>query len=367
MATIFEQMTSGAYEELIFAYDKPSGLKAIIAIHDTSLGPALGGCRMWPYKTEEEAIKDALRLARGMTYKAAAAGLNLGGGKSVIIGDPKKDKSEALFRAFGRAVATLNGRYITAEDVGTTVQDMEDIRVETKFVTGLTKVKGGSGDPSPVTAYGVYQGIRACANEVFGSASLRNKKVAIQGAGSVGYSLAKHLTEEGAKVTITDIDEAAVAKVRDDFGATACAPDDIYDVDMDIFAPCALGGVINDETIEKLNCKIIAGAANNQLDDEHKHGVLLHQRGICYAPDFVINAGGLMNVYEELEGYNRERALQKVSKLYDAITNILEMSKAKDIPVYKAANTVAEERIALLRDVRRTYLPRQLAQPVGGR
>ena len=367
MAGIFEQMAEGAYEGLHFAYDKPSGLKAIIAIHDTTLGPALGGCRMWPYKTEEEAVRDALRLARGMTYKAAAAGLNLGGGKSVIIGDPKKDKTEALLRAFGRAVESLNGRYITAEDVGTAVWDMEYIRVETKYVTGLTKVKGGSGDPSPVTAYGVYKGMKACANEVFETPSLRNRKIAVQGAGSVGYNLAKHLTEEGAKVTVCDIDEEAASKVRDDFGATVVGIDEIYDVDMDIFAPCALGGVINDETIDKISAKVIAGAANNQLDDEVKHGQMLHDRGICYAPDFVINAGGLMNVYEELEGYNRERALQKVSQLYDAITNILAMSKLKDIPTYLAANTVAEKRIALLRDVKRTYLPPRLRAPMGGR
>lgn len=367
MAVIFEQMEAGAYEELIFAYDKPSGLKAIIAIHDTTLGPALGGCRMWNYKTEDEAIRDALRLARGMTYKAAAAGLNLGGGKSVIIADPKTDKSEALFRAFGRAIESLNGRYITAEDVGTTVWDMEYIRVETKYVTGLTKVKGGSGDPSPVTAYGCYKGIKACANEVFESNNLENKRVAIQGAGSVGYNLAKHLTEEGAKVTICDIDADAAGKVRDDFGATVVGIDEIYDVEADIFAPCALGGVINDDTIGRISAKIIAGAANNQLDDEKKHGQMLHDKGVCYAPDFVINAGGLMNVYEELEGYNRERALQKVSQLYDAMTNILQMSQRKNIPTYLAANTVAEERIALLRDVRRTYLPPQLSQPVGGR
>lgn len=365
MAELFARMEEDSYEEVIFAYDRPSGLKAIIAIHDTTLGPALGGCRMWPYKDEGEAITDALRLAKGMTYKAAAAGLNLGGGKAVIIGDPKKHKTEALLRAFGRAVGGLGGRYITAEDVGTSVWDMEYIRVETRYVTGLTKVKGGSGDPSPVTAYGVYKGMKACANEVFETASLRNRKVAIQGAGHVGYNLAKHLTEEGAKVYATDIDEESLNKVRDDFGATIVGPDEIYDVDMDIFAPCALGGVINDGTIERIGAKIIAGAANNQLEDEHKHGMELHKRGICYAPDFVINAGGLMNVYEELEGYNRERALQKVSQLYDAIKNILQMSKSKDIPTYRAANTVAEERIALIRDVRRTYIPP--AYQTGGR
>ncbi len=357
MSTIFQQMASEAYEQLVFAYDRPSGLKAVIAIHDTTLGPALGGCRMWNYASEEEAVTDALRLARGMTYKAAAAGLNLGGGKAVIIGDPKVHKTEALLRAFGRAVESLNGRYITAEDVGTAVWDMEYIRVETRYVTGLTKVKGGSGDPSPVTAYGVYKGMKACARWVFEGNSLRNRKVAVQGAGHVGYNLAKHLTEEGAQVFVCDIDPDSASKVRDDFGATVVEPDKIYDLDVDIFAPCALGGVINDDTINRLKCRIIAGAANNQLKDEVKHGKLLHEKGICYAPDFVINAGGLMNVYEELEGYNRERALQKVSQLYDAITNILQTSKDEDIPTYLAANQVAEKRIGLIRDVKRTYLP----------
>jgi len=357
MSSIFEQLSSGGYEELVFAYDRPSGLKAIIAIHDTTLGPALGGVRMWPYSSEEEAITDALRLARGMTYKAAAAGLNLGGGKAVIIADPKKDKSEALLRAFGRAVESLNGRYITAEDVGTAVWDMEYIRVETRYVTGLTKVKGGSGDPSPVTAYGVYKGMKACANWVFEDSSLRNRKIAIQGAGHVGYNLARHVTEEGAQVFVCDVDQDAAGKVRDDFGATVVDTEEIYDQEVEIFAPCALGAVINDDTIERIKAKIIAGAANNQLQDEAKHGEMLHKRGICYAPDFVINAGGLMNVYEELEGYNRERALQKVSQLYDAISNILRTSKEEDVPTYKAANQVAESRIALLRDVKRTYLP----------
>lgn len=357
MSEIFQQLADGAYEELVFVHDRPSGLRAIIAIHDTTLGPALGGCRMWPYASEDEAVRDVLRLAKGMTYKAAAAGLNLGGGKSVIIGDPKRDKSEALLRAFGRAIAGLGGRYITAEDVGTSVGDMEHIRVETRYVTGLTKVKGGSGDPSPVTAYGVYKGIKACANVVFETPSLRNRRIAVQGAGNVGYHLIKSLTEEGARVTVTDIDEGALKRVREDFGATVVEPDEIYDVEMDVFAPCALGAVINDATLERLQCKVIAGAANNQLEDEERHGTRLHQRGICYAPDFVINAGGLMNVYEELEGYNRERALQKVSQLYDAISSILERSRTHDVPTYRAANEVAEERIALLRDVQRTYIP----------
>lgn len=357
MPSIFEQLSAGSYEQVVFSYDKPSGLKSIVVIHDTSLGPALGGVRMWPYANEEEAIRDCLRLSRGMTYKAAAAGLNLGGGKAVIIGDPKKDKSEALLRAFGRAVEGLNGRYITAEDVGTAVWDMEYIRMETRYVTGLTKVKGGSGDPSPVTAYGVYKGMKACAKWVFESASLKDRKVAVQGTGNVGYHLCKQLAEEGAKLVVSDIDPVSANRVKDDFGAKVVPPDEIYGQDVDIFAPCALGGIINDKTLKVLKCKIIAGAANNQLENEEKHGEALHKMGICYAPDFVINAGGLMNVYEELEGYNRERALQKVSGLFNAISNILETSKKDGLPTYKAANKVAEERIALLRDVKRTYIP----------
>ncbi|MBI2943149.1 MAG: Glu/Leu/Phe/Val dehydrogenase [Candidatus Wallbacteria bacterium] len=354
---VFEMVSADGYEQVDFWFDKPTGLKAIIAIHSTTLGPALGGVRMWPYKSEEEALTDVLRLAKGMTYKAAAAGLNLGGGKAVIIGDPKQQKSEALLRAFGRAVESLHGRYITAEDMGTNIWDMDHISVETRYVTGLLASKGGSGDPSPVTAYGVYTGLKACCKEVFGDASLNGKTVAIQGTGSVGYNLAKHVYKEGGRVVATDVSGENLERVVRDFNVETVKPEDIYGVDCDIFAPCAVGAVINDQTINRLKCKIIAGAANNQLEHE-RHGDLLHQKGILYAPDFVINAGGLLNVYEELHGYNRERAMQKVGQLFQAITSIVQMSRRENIPTYQAANHVAEDRIRLIREVSRTYLKR---------
>lgn len=349
---IFEYLEKYDYEQLIFCHDKTSGLKAIIAIHDTTLGPALGGTRMWPYASEEEAIIDALRLARGMTYKNAAAGLNIGGGKTVIIGDPKKDKSEEMWRAFGRMVQSLNGRYITAEDVGTNVEDMDMVHLETDYVTGIS---GTSGDPSPKTAFGVYRGMKAAAKEVFGSDSLKGKKVAIQGLGHVGYHLARHLNEEGANLIVTDIFQENVNRVVNEFGAQAVTPDQIYGVDCDIFAPCALGAIINDETIPQLKCKIIAGAANNQLKEE-RHGDKIHELGILYCPDYVINAGGVMNVADELMGYNEERALRKIATIYNNIEKVIAISKRDHIPTYKAADRMAEERIEKLGRVRSTFL-----------
>lgn len=299
------------YEQLLFCQDKDSGLKAIIAIHDTTIGPALGGTRMWTYESEAAAIEDALRLSRGMTYKNAAAGLNLGGGKTVIIGDPRKDKNEAMFRAFGRFIQGLNGRYITAEDVGTTVEDMDIVYEETDYVTGVSPAFGSSGNPSPVTAYGVYRGIKAAAKEAFGTDMLEGKVVAVQGVGNVAYNLCRHLHEEGAKLIVTDINKEAVQRAVEEFDAQAVDPNDIYGVECDIYAPCALGATINDETIPQIKAKVIAGAANNQLK-ETRHGDLIHELGIVYAPDYVINAGGVINVADELVGYNRERALKKL-------------------------------------------------------
>ncbi len=351
----FDYMAKYDYEQLVFNYDETSGLKALICIHDTTLGPALGGTRMWVYEKEEEAIEDVLRLARGMTYKAAVAGLNLGGGKGVVIGDPKKEKSEELWRAFGRAVQSLNGRYITAEDVGTSPQDMNFVSMETDYVVGLM---GTSGDPSPFTANGVWHGMQACAEKVYGSRSLKGKKVAVQGVGSVGYYLVKHLVEdEGAEVFITDIDEDRVKKVVDEFGVKAVGPDEIYGVDVDIFAPCALGAVLNDETLPQLKCKIIAGGANNVLAEE-RHGDELEKKGILYAPDYVINAGGLINVADELKGYNKERALQSVAGIYDSVKMVLEIAERDNIPTYKAADRLAEERIEKMGKVRSNYIKR---------
>lgn len=352
---IFDYMEKYDYEQLVFCHDETSGLKAIICIHDTTLGPALGGTRMWTYDSEADAIEDALRLGRGMTYKNAAAGLNLGGGKTVVIGDPKKDKSEELFRALGRFIQGLNGRYITAEDVGTSVEDMDIIHEETRFVTGVSPAFGSSGNPSPVTAYGVYRGMKAAAKEAFGDDSLKDKVVAIQGVGHVAYSLCKHLHEEGAKLIVTDINKENVDRAVQEFGAEAVHPDEIYDVECDIFSPCALGAVINDETIDRLKCKVVAGSANNQLKDE-RHGNMLEEKGIVYAPDYVINAGGVINVADELLGYNRERAMKKVEGIYDNILKVFEIAKRDGIPSYLAADRMAEERIEKIRKTRSNFL-----------
>lgn len=352
---IFQYMEKYDYEQLLFCQDRVSGLKAIICIHDTTLGPALGGTRMWTYESEDEAIEDALRLAKGMTYKNAAAGLSLGGGKAVIIGDPRRDKSEAMFRAFGRFIQGLNGRYITAEDVGTTVADMDIIHEETDYVTGISPSFGSSGNPSPVTAFGVYRGMKAAAKEAFGTDSLSGKTIAVQGVGNVAYNLCKYLYKEGAMLIVTDIHKESVQRAVDEFGARAVDPQDIYGVQCDIYAPCALGATVNDQTIPLMKAKVIAGAANNQLK-EARHGDALHERGIIYAPDYVINAGGVINVADELYGYNRERALKKVEAVYENIEKVLEISKRDAIPTYLAADRLAEERIELMKHTRSTFL-----------
>ncbi|MFB1080726.1 branched-chain amino acid dehydrogenase [Jeotgalibacillus sp. JSM ZJ347] len=352
---LFTYMEKYDYEQLVFCQDKNSGLKAIIAIHDTTLGPALGGTRMWTYDSEEDAIEDALRLAKGMTYKNAAAGLNLGGGKTVIIGDPLKDKNEEMFRAFGRYIQGLAGRYITAEDVGTTVKDMDLIHEETDYVTGISPAFGSSGNPSPVTAYGVYRGIKAAAKEAYGSDSLEGKTIAVQGVGNVAFTLCRHLHEEGAKLIVTDINKESVQRAVDEFGAKAVEPNEIYGVDCDIFAPCALGAIINDNTLEVLKADVIAGAANNQLK-ETRHGDILHERGIVYAPDYVINAGGVINVADELYGYNRERAMKNVEKVYDNVARVFEIAKRDGVPSYLAADRMAEERIASMAKSRSQFL-----------
>jgi leucine dehydrogenase len=351
----FELIEKNDHEQVVFCSNRLAGLQAIIAIHDTSLGPALGGTRMWTYTTTDDALKDALRLSRGMTYKASVAGLNLGGGKAVIIGDPKKDKTEDMFRVFGRFVEGLAGRYITAEDVGTDEVDMEYVRMETKYVTGISRTLGGSGDPSTVTAYGVYVGIKACVHEVFGNDSLQGKKIAVQGAGSVGSYLVQHLVKEGATVVVSDIFEERVKEVVKNSGAEGIHPDKIYEVDADIFAPCALGGIINDDTIPKFKCKIIAGGANNQLLEEKKHAPILKEKGILYAPDYAINAGGLINVANELEGYNQERALNQASTIYKRIQQIITISKEHNITTHEAASRLAEDRIRAISQVKQIY------------
>lgn len=349
---IFELMEEHDYEQLVFCQDKATGLKAIIAIHDTTLGPALGGTRIWDYETEEEAIIDALRLARGMTLKNSAAGLNLGGGKTVIMGDPAKIKSEAFFRSFGRYVEGLSGRYITAEDMNSTTQDMAWINDETDYVVGL---EGKSGNPSPVTAYGVFRGIEAACNEVFGSDDLTGKVVAIQGAGAVGYTVCKHLHEAGAKLIVTDIRKDSIQRIVDDFGATAVEPDEIYSVECDVFAPCAMGAILNDFTIDKLKCKIVGGSANNQLAED-KHAKMLEERGILYVPDFVINGGGVINVYEELKGYNEKRALSRAGAIYDTCKKIFAIAKEEGITTAEAADRMANQRIESMARVNSLYL-----------
>lgn len=351
---IFEKLEEYRYEQVVFCHDKSTGLKAIIVIHNTTLGPALGGCRMYPYGSEDEAVTDALRLARGMTYKAAASGLNLGGGKSVIIGDPHREKSEALFRSFGRYIETLGGRYITAEDVGTSPADMANIHVETSFVAGVDKTYGGSGDPSPFTALGVFEGMKACAEEKFGTDSLEGRTVAVQGLGHVGYHLCRMLDEAGANLVVADMRRENAERAVREFGAKAVGPEEVLSVDCDVFAPCALGGVLNDDSVPRLKCEIIAGAANNVLL-EPRHGEMLAGRGILYAPDYVINAGGIINVADELEGYNEQRATRRVRGIGDSIKAIVEISKRDGTTTHAAADTLALERIAGIGDMVRLH------------
>jgi leucine dehydrogenase len=352
---IFEHIEKRDHEQVVFCSDKPSGLKAIIAVHNTNLGPALGGTRMWMYQSDEDALTDALRLSRGMTYKAAVAGLNLGGGKAVIIGDPNSDKTEAMFRAFGRFVEGLAGRYITAEDVGTDVRDMEYVRMETKYVTGIDRALGGSGDPSPVTAYGVYMGMKACMKKLAGSDSLKGKRVAVQGAGHVAEFVCEHLANEGALIYISDIYHEKAENIADKTKAVVVEPEKIYEVNADIFCPCALGAIVNDETIPKFKFKIIAGGANNQLADEQKHGRMLIDKKILYAPDYAINAGGLINVYNELEGYSQERALLQAKGIYDTLLNIFAISERENIPTFEASNRLAEQRIRSISRMKTIY------------
>ena len=347
---VLARMEQHDHEEVLFCFDRPTGLKAIIAIHDTTLGPALGGTRMWSYASEAEALNDVLRLSRGMTYKSSLAGLDLGGGKAVIIGDARTQKTEAMFRRFGQFVDSLNGRYITAEDVGMSTTEMVNILKETKNVAGLPEEMGGSGDPSPVTAYGVFCGMKAAAKTAYGSDDLSGRKVAIQGAGNVGRGLVSHLVKEGAQVFLTDIHDDKLAAIKAEFPAiTLVKPEEIYDVAMDIYSPCALGATVNDETLKRLKCSVIAGAANNQLADEAVHGKAVMEKGILYAPDFLINAGGIINCAWERKGYNRQAALNQTEGIYDTALRIFKASAELGIPTYLAANQAAEHRISSMR------------------
>ena len=343
---VVSKMTIMGHEQVVFCQDSETGLKAIIAIHDTTLGPALGGTRMWDYANEEDAIQDVLRLSRGMSFKAAISGLELGGGKAVIIGDSKIQKTEALMRKFGEYVDSLGGKYITAEDVGMSTKDMEYVRMETKHVTGIPESMGGSGDPSPVTAFGVYMGMKASAKFKWGSDNLGGKTVLVQGIGHVGENLVKYLTEEGSKVIINDINKTRLAELAEEFGATIVMGDSIYDLDIDIYAPCALGATVNPSTLRRLKCEIIAGAANNQLADEVRDGQLCSEKGIVYAPDFLINAGGLINVYSEIKGYDKEHAINQTREIYNTTLEILKKSELEDKTTHAAALEVAEQRIS---------------------
>lgn len=352
----FDRLYADGHEEVVFFSDPSCNLKAIVAIHDTTLGPALGGTRMWPYKSIDDAIDDVLRLSKGMTYKAAVSGLNLGGGKAVIIGDPNKDKSEALFRAYGRYLESLNGRYITAEDVNISVEDIEHIYTETNNVTGVAKIHGGSGNPSPYTARGVFRGIEASCLKTFNDRSVSGKVVALQGAGSVGCHLGEILAKRGAKVFFTDINEGNIRRFKELVpGAELVGVDEIYDVDCDIYSPCALGATVNDTTIDRLKCKIVAGAANNQLK-ENRHGDILKEKGILYAPDYLINAGGLMNVSIEFEGWSDSKATRMVDTIYDTTLKIFKISDEQNIAVYKATNILAESRIESIKQIKGAYL-----------
>ena len=356
---IFDYVKDFGHEQLVYFYDKHTDLKALTCIHSTVLGPSLGGTRFWNYATEEEAVFDVLRLARGMTYKSACAGLNLGGGKSVIIGDPivlRKDmvRREAFFRAFGRFVEGLAGRYITAQDSNTLTQDMGYINQETDYVVGLAHK---SGNPSPYTALGVFRAIQACCEFEYGSKSTKGRTVVVQGAaGSVGKNLCRLLHEDGAKLVITDIDDEGLKVISEQYKATIINKDDVYSQKCDIFAPCAFGGGVNEKTIKELKCKILAPAANNVLLDITKDGKLLHEKGIVYAPDYVANSGGVINVYEELNGYNEKVALASIDLIFDRTLEILRTSKETNTPTSVIADKMAERRIEAIGNVHRLYL-----------
>jgi leucine dehydrogenase len=351
---LLETLGQHGHEQVVFFQDRPTGLRCIVAIHSTVLGPALGGLRMWPYASEADALRDVLRQSREMTYKSAIAGLNLGGAKAVLIGNPEHDKSEALFRCLGRFIGSLGGRYITAEDIGTNVDDMELIHQETRHVVGVHEVNGGSGDPSHFTALGTLHGIRACLEFKYGHSDVSRASFAVQGAGQVGYHLARELCDAGAKVFITDINEERVEHVVNECGAEAVPMSQIYDVEADVFSPCAFGAVINEDTLPRLRCAIVAGGANHQLESEELATELDH-RGILYAPDYAINAGGLMNSAVELDGYIVERAERSVARIHGIIGRILQLSAKEKVPTWQAAKRLAEERLASLGKIKLPY------------
>jgi len=341
---VFEAIGTETHEEVLFGVDHESGLRAIIAIHNTSLGPALGGTRFFPYPTEAAALRDVLRLSKGMTLKSAAAGLDFGGGKAVIIGDPATMRSEHLIRSYGRVIDSLGGRYVTAEDVGTTVEDMVLIARETRWVSGLPWAQGGSGDPSPATAHGVMAALGAVGERVWGSADVAGKRIAVQGVGKVGMDVVRRLTEAGAETIVTDINPDAVAHAAEAYGSKAVSDDEIYDVDCDVFSPCALGAILNEDTIPRLACSAIAGSANNQLATEADIDRIV-ARGILYAPDFVVNAGGVINIAVEADGYSAERAEMMVDRIYDNLSAVFDTAEQDGVNPDVAATRFAQRRI----------------------
>ncbi len=355
--SVYAELSELGHEQVVFCRDDRVGLRAIIAIHSTALGPALGGCRLYNYATEADALRDVLRLSRGMTYKAAVAGLDLGGGKAVIWGDPTTIKSEAFFRSFGRFVHSLGGRYITAEDMNTTVEDMNWVHRETRWVTGHTASTGGSGDPSPVTAWGTFHGIRACLEVVYGSPEVEGRTIAIQGLGSVGYHLASFLHERGARLVYTDISERKLARAMEEFGGRVVEDEEFWSLECDVLAPCAIGGVLNERTIPTIKAPIIAGAANNQLADEDRDGEALEKAGITYAPDYVINAGGLINVYTEVLGTSHDKAMLDAANIFNTVKAVINKAKSTGITTTEASNRLAEERIESVARLKRFHLP----------
>lgn len=345
---VFGQIEQLGHEQIVFCQDKETGLKSIIAIHNTTLGPALGGTRFYNYKNEADALRDVLRLSRGMSYKNSISGIHLGGGKAVIIGDPAQLGNEAFWRRYGKFVNSLNGKYYTAEDVGTSTADMEYVSLETKFVAGKPEYLGGGGDPSPFTAYGVYLGMKAAAKKAYGSDSLVNKRVLVEGVGHVGAYLVEHLVKEGATVYITDINDKKLKALENSFPVSIVPAATAYDLDIDIYSPCAMGATLNTQNIDRLKCQVVAGAANNQLEDEQVHGQMLVEKNVVYAPDFLINAGGVINCYMELDGYNRERAMAGTERIYDRTLEIFDKADAEGITPHFAALKLAEERIAAI-------------------
>lgn len=353
--SVLDQLSAAGHKKVVFCNDPDTGLKAIIAVHDTTLGPALGGTRMWNYVSEAEALEDVLRLSAAMTYKASITGLNLGGGKAVIIGDSRKDKSEPLMRSFGRFIKNMNGEFITAEELGTTTRDMEYIRMETEHVTGVPESIGGAGNPAPHTAKGVFLGIKACVKEVFGTDMLAGRSVVVQGIGNVGEHLVELLRAENVEVYISDINEERLQHVARTYKAKPISADKIFGIGADIYSPCALGATVNDNTIAKMKFAIIAGSANNQLADEQLHGQQLLDKGILFAPDYLINAGGLISCYSELTGFGKKRTIQLTENIYDATRDVIRLSKKDNISTIKAANRIAEQRIIDIKKIKSSF------------